>query len=170
LIPGKGRNGRLKGLPLICSAQTRILILGSFPSEASLASGQSYGHPRNQFWRLLGACLGEPLQDLEYRERLARVLAGGVGIWDVIASCQRRGSLDSAIRDEIANDFVALFQRWPAIECVAFNGSKAARYRRTIQGFGKRVAVLPSSSPANATHSFADKLLQWEAVINRGGP
>jgi hypothetical protein len=91
--------GVLRGFPPIIDGRTETLILGSFPSEASLAAGQYYAHPRNQFWRLLGALLGEPLAELDYGERAARVLAHRFGIWDVLDACRRPGSLDADIRD-----------------------------------------------------------------------
>ena len=99
----------LRGFPPVVAADTHTLILGSFPGEASLAATQYYAHPRNQFWRLLGAVLNEPsLHDLPYDARLERVLAHGIGIWDVLDACHRQGSLDSAIRNAQPNDFDSL--------------------------------------------------------------
>src|SRR5512137_696377 len=101
--PGPTRRGtatdeakRLRGFPPVIDERVERLILGSFPSEASLAAGQYYAHPRNQFWPILGQLLGEPLTDLPYEERLPRVLAHGLGIWDVYGACERTGSADTA--------------------------------------------------------------------------
>ena len=161
----------LKGLPAIVDVNTERLILGSFPSAASLAAQQYYGHPQNQFWRLIGAVIGVPLHELDYATRIARVLEHRIGIWDVIASCERSGSLDSAIRNEVPNDFAALLARCPNLARVALNGGKAGRYRRVVEAFGKPVVVLPSSSPANATHSLAHKLVVWcELLDSEAGP
>ena len=161
----------LNGLPAIVDVHTERLILGSFPSVASLAAQQYYGHPQNQFWRLIGGVIGVALHQLDYATRIARVLEHRIGIWDVIASCERSGSLDSAIRNEVPNDFAALFARCPNIARVALNGGKAGRYRRVVETFGKPVVVLPSSSPANATHSFAHKLDVWREWLAIGtGP
>jgi hypoxanthine-DNA glycosylase len=149
----------------VCDARTRILILGSFPSVASLAARQYYGHPRNHFWRLLGAVIGEPLHEMEYAKRLPLVRENGFGIWDVIAACSREGSLDSAIRAERPNDFAGLLKRYPDIAKLALNGGKAASYRRVLEGLGRQVVVLPSSSPANATYSFERKLAAWSESL-----
>ena len=80
-------------------ADARLFVLGSLPGDASLAAQRYYAHPTNQFWRLLGAAIGEELQALGYDERLARLAERRIGLWDVIASASRRGSLDQAIRD-----------------------------------------------------------------------
>jgi len=163
-VPSSG----LSGLAPIADAATEILILGSFPSEASLRAQQYYGHPRNHFWKLLGAVLDEPLHALSYAERVSCLLAHRIGVWDVIAACERAGSLDSAIRNEQANDFEALFTASPRVHLVALNGGKAGRYRRVFEVLGKDVVVLPSSSPANATHSFDVKRSRWtENLKNR---
>ena len=171
IAPHSASSRMLNGLPAIIDAHTEQLILGSFPSVASLAAQQYYGHPRNQFWRLIGGVIGVALHELDYATRIARVLEHRIGIWDVIASCERSGSLDSAIRNEIPNDFAALFARCPNIARVALNGGKAGRYRRVVEAFGKPVIILPSSSPANATHSFAHKLAVWREGLDSGpGP
>ena len=86
------------GLPPIALADARLFVLGSLPGDASLAARQYYAHPTNQFWRLLGGAIGEDLQGLPYDERLKRLAERRVGLWDVIASASRRGSLDQAIR------------------------------------------------------------------------
>jgi TDG/mug DNA glycosylase family protein len=92
-------SARLTGLPPAVDRRARVLILGSFPSAASLAAGQYYAHPQNQFWRVLGAVIERPLKEMDYSARIAAVQAAGIAIWDVYASCERAGSLDSAIRE-----------------------------------------------------------------------
>ncbi|SMF99710.1 DNA-deoxyinosine glycosylase [Burkholderia singularis] len=155
----------LRGFPPVVSADTHTLILGSFPGEASLAATQYYAHPRNQFWRLLGAVLGEPgLHDLPYEARLARVLAHGFGIWDVLAACHREGSLDAAIRNAQPNDFDALHEVAPKLAKVCFNGKTAGRFEPVIAAAGYDTLVLPSSSPANAMLSFEQKLAVWRGI------
>src|ERR1700712_3367804 len=99
LVLPRASRKMLKGFSPIADDNTHTLILGSFPGEASLVATQYYAHPRNQFWRLLGAVLDEPLPALAYEERLRRVLAHGIGVWDVLAACEREGSLDAAIRN-----------------------------------------------------------------------
>ncbi len=159
----------LFGLAPIGDADARVLIIGSFPGCASLAAGEYYGHPRNHFWRLIGAVVGEPLQSLDYRQRIERLRANHVALWDVIAGCERQGSLDSAIRAEVANDIGGLLRRSPRIETIAFNGGKAASYRRRVASIPEAARCtllqLPSSSPANATHSVAIKQAAWTAAL-----
>ncbi|MEX3635317.1 DNA-deoxyinosine glycosylase [Paraburkholderia sp. BR14320] len=157
----------LRGFPPVVAADTHTLILGSFPGEASLAAAQYYAHPRNQFWRLLGAVLDEPaLHELPYDERLARVLAHRIGIWDVLDACHRQGSLDSAIRHAQPNDFESLREHAPLLDKVCFNGKTAGRFAPVIGAAGYRTLVLPSSSPANATLSFEQKLSCWREILS----
>lgn len=143
------------------------MLLGSFPGEASLAATQYYAHPRNQFWRLLGAAIGEvSLHELPYDARLVRVLAHGIGIWDVLDACHREGSLDSAIRNAQPNDFDSLREHAPLLKKVCFNGKTAGRFAPVIAAAGYDTLVLPSSSPANATLSFDQKLVIWRQILD----
>jgi hypoxanthine-DNA glycosylase len=164
-----GTDAALRGLAPIGDVDARLLILGSFPSEASLAAARYYGHPRNQFWRLVGGVVGEALHELDPDLRASRLVAHGIAVWDVIARCERAGSLDSAIRAEAPNDIGGLLGRWPRIRTIAFNGGKSASYRRRVAALPEAAAcsfvVLPSSSPANATHSFAMKQAAWRLVL-----
>lgn len=147
----------------VVDPDTRILILGSLPGDASLAAAQYYAHPRNQFWRLLGAVAGGELAALPYPQRLAAMQALGVGLWDVVAEATRRGSLDSDIRDARANPLAALVATLPALQLVAFNGQTAGKAAPTLAGCGVDVLVLPSSSPAH-TLAFDKKLQEWQAL------
>jgi len=155
-----------RGFPPIIDRDTETLILGSFPSEASLAARQYYAHPRNQFWRLLGTLLGEPLAELAYAERGARVLAHRVGIWDVLGACRRPGSLDADISAAQPNDFALLRRRAPALRRVLFNGGAAGRFAAQFAAAGFATAVLPSSSPAHAARSYEQKLVHWRAAFS----
>jgi TDG/mug DNA glycosylase family protein len=155
----------LSGLPPVLDSGTRILILGSFPGTASLNAGQYYAHPRNQFWRLVGSVLGEDLPALPYDRRLARLCANGIGLWDVLAACAREGSLDGAIRQAQANDFALLQRLAPALRRVCFNGKTSGRYQAAFAGAGFDTLLLPSSSPAHASLSFADKLSVWQRIL-----
>ncbi len=162
-------NEPLQGLPPVIGRRTRLLVLGSFPGAASLAAGQYYAHPRNQFWPLLSALLGEDLAALPYAQRLQRLRAHGLGLWDVIAECRREGSLDSAIRDARYNDLASLRRRAPQLLAVAHNGGESARAMRVTAGLGLAAYRLPSSSPANASWSFERKLAAWRAVFQACG-
>lgn len=154
----------LTGLPPILDAEVETLILGSFPSPASLAAQQYYGHPQNQFWRLLGAAIGEPLSGLDYPARQRRVLAHRIGIWDVFAACARQGALDSAIRTPQANDFARLASLAPQLRRVAFNGQTAGRFAAGFAAAGYATLLLPSSSPAY-TLAFEKKLHAWREIL-----
>jgi hypoxanthine-DNA glycosylase len=159
----------LQGLPPIIDQRARVLILGSFPSTASLAAQQYYAHPHNQFWRILSAVLEQPLHEMDYAVRIAAVQAAGIGIWDVYASCERAGSLDAAIRDAIPNDFSVLKESALMVRRICFNGRMAARRIREVEARGFEVQVLPSTSPAHAGMSFAEKLVRWRAALQAGG-
>lgn len=157
----------LQGFAPVVAADTHTMLLGSFPGEASLAAAQYYAHPRNQFWRLLGSVLGEAsLHELPYDVRLERILAHGIGVWDVLDACHRVGSLDSAIRNAQPNDFDSLREHAPLLRKVCFNGKTAGRFAPVIAAAGYDTLVLPSSSPANATFSFDQKLAVWRQVLD----
>jgi hypoxanthine-DNA glycosylase len=157
---------RLRGFAPVLDARARILVLGSFPSEASLAAGQYYAHPRNQFWPLMGRLLEEPLPELGYPERLRRVLAHRVGIWDVLGACERDGSLDSRIRRERANDFALLKAEAPQLKRVVFNGSTAGRFAREFGAAGFETRIAPSTSPAHASRTLEEKLELWREALH----
>ena len=143
-------------------AAARLLILGSLPGEASLSAAQYYAHPRNGFWRLIGGAMDEDLPALPYEARLERLKARGVGLWDVIASAERSGSLDAAIRSPEAADLIGLVESLPRLRAVAFNGGLAARLGRRILAGQDGLALidLPSSSPAHAI-SLSAKAESW---------
>ena len=163
----------LQGLPAQVADDCRVLVLGSMPGDASLHAARYYAHPRNRFWPLMATLCGFA-PGLDHDERMAALHRAGVGLWDVIGRCQRRGSLDAAIvaGSEVANDLPALLARLPALRAVAFNGGKAAQsFRRHVQGQlpeATRASVawlaLPSTSPANAGRDL-DRLLQdWRQL------
>lgn len=155
----------LTGLAPVIDAGVRILVLGSFPGAASLAAGQYYAHPRNQFWRLISGVVSEDLAALPYAERLPRLLAHGVGLWDVLGECERVGSLDSAIRKPAANDFDQLHKLCPMLETVGFNGQASSKFAPQFSAAGYRTVVLPSSSPAYMAKSFEQKLSVWRGIF-----
>jgi hypoxanthine-DNA glycosylase len=157
----------LEGLALVFDADTHLVILGSFPGTASLAAGQYYGHPRNTLWKLLSALWGVDLVGLDYVRRLEALKRHRVGLWDVYRSCEREGSLDSAIRSPVPNDLASLKRLAPRLRAVAHNGAESARSRRITDGLGLDVHTLPSTSPANASWSFERKLAAWRDVFSR---
>lgn len=151
--------------PAVADARTRLLILGSLPGEISLAHAQYYANPRNQFWRLMETVIGRPLVDVAYAGRLDTLLSAGVGVWDVIASAERVGSLDTNIRNHQPNTLGAFAAGLPSLRAIAFNGGKASGIGRKQLGddTGYELITLPSSSPAHAV-PFARKLAAWEGL------
>jgi TDG/mug DNA glycosylase family protein len=154
------------GLPPIARADARLFVLGSLPGDASLAARRYYAHPTNQFWRLLGSALGEDLQRMDYDRRLERLAERRIGLWDVIGSATRSGSLDQAIRDAEHNRVEHLLQDFRQLRAIAFNGGAAARIGRKLIGDPPRAIAmvdLPSSSAAN-TRPFAQKAQMWSGL------
>ena len=163
----------LQGLPPIAGSQARVLILGSMPGAASLQAGEYYAHTQNRFWRYMGALVGAH-PGLPYPHRVQRLCEAGIAVWDVIASCRREGSLDSAIRDEAVNDFNEFLARNPGVATVLFNGAKAESsfIRRALPSLTTSAPVLkrlPSTSPANASQSDAMKLAAWRSALIQAG-
>lgn len=151
--------------PAVADARTRLLILGSLPGEISLAHAQYYANPRNQFWRLMETVTGRPLVDVAYAGRLDTLLSAGVGVWDVIASAERVGSLDTNIRNHQPNTLGAFAAGLPSLRAIGFNGGKASGIGRKQLGddTDHELITLPSSSPAHAV-PFERKLEQWRAL------
>jgi TDG/mug DNA glycosylase family protein len=168
----------LVAFPPIVGGRPRVLVLGSLPGRKSLEMGQYYAQPQNGFWRIMGVLFGAA-PTLLYPERLERLIANRVAVWDVLAAGEREGSLDSAIvpASIVVNEFGAFFARQPDIGLVCFNGAKAAELyrRRVLPALAPRFAslpsrVLPSTSPANASVPFAAKLASWSAALSANVP
>ena len=157
------RARRRRGLPPVLALDTRVLILGSFPGEASLAARQYYAHPRNHFWPIMGALVDEPLAALPYTDRLERIARHGIALWDTIVACEREGSSDASIRRETRAEVVRVRHSSPDIVLVAFNGGTAARAAPRWRDAGYRTIALPSTSPAY-TRPFAEKLAAWRTL------
>jgi len=157
-----------RGFPPVIDSDIRVLILGSFPSPASLAKKQYYGHPQNHFWKLMGAVLGEPLYDMAYTQRLSALLKHGIGLWDVLHQCERAGALDSSIRSAVQNDFRKVTRKASGLKRVCFNGTTAGRFGPVFADAGYDTLVLPSSSPAY-TLQFEAKLKAWRSVLADDG-
>lgn len=163
----------VRSFPPVCRADARVLVLGSMPGVASLTAQQYYAHPRNAFWPIMAELTGVPAQ-APYAQRLAGLQDAGIALWDVLQSCVRIGSLDTAIDEAtiVPNDFAAFLCRHSAVTHVFFNGSKAAEaFRRHVlpglhpQHGALQYRRLPSTSPANAAYDFARKLEHWRVVL-----
>jgi double-stranded uracil-DNA glycosylase len=159
----------------VIDTNATVLILGSMPGSRSLRIGQYYGHPQNLFWPFMEEILGVP-RALPYGERLLALQAAGIALWDVLAECEREGSLDAAIipASEQPNDFAWLLTTYPNIARVCFNGAKAANaFARHVTptlapAIHNRLTLipLPSTSPANRAMPTADKLTRWRAALH----
>lgn len=160
---------RLQGLAPVLDANTRVLVLGSFPGVASLRAQQYYGHPQNHFWKILGALWQLPLPAMAYDGRVAALRDRGLGVWDVYGACEREGSLDANIQNAELNDFAAVMRACPRLEAIAHNGGESFRHARHTERLGVPVYKLPSTSPANASWSFDRKLSAWAEVLRRHG-
>lgn len=149
----------------VARRNARLFILGSLPGDASLAAQRYYAHPRNQFWRLIGLLIGEDLHALPYERRLELLAAHRIGLWDVVGSAVRAGSLDQAIRDPGHNPIEQLLDNYPDLQAIAFNGTTAAAMGRRLLGNARGIALidLPSSSPAN-TRPFVEKAAAWNRL------
>ena len=159
----------LQGLGPVVDAHTRLVVLGSFPGVASLNAQQYYGHPRNHFWPILSAIWNVDLVQQPYARRIDTIRARGLGLWDVYGCCEREGSLDSAIERAQFNDLASLKRRAPRLQAIAHNGGESARAIKHTQSLLVAVHRLPSTSPANASWSFARKLAAWRAVFEKHG-
>ena len=153
------------GLAPVVRGDARLLILGSLPGDRSLIAQRYYAHPTNQFWQLLGAAIGEDLAGLGYDERLARLAERAIGLWDVIGSAQRSGSLDQAIRQPAHNPLEQLVAGLGELRAIAFNGGTAAAIGRRLLGSlpGAMLIDLPSSSAA-FTRPLAEKAREWSVL------
>ena len=156
---------RKRAFPPVTNANTRLLILGSLPGERSLAAGRYYAHQQNAFWHLTGTVLDEDLAAMPYESRLERLLARGVGLWDIIETAQRPGSLDSAIKNAEVRDLPALDTSLPALQAMAFNGTNSAEIgMKAMAGSDLALLRLPSSSAAHAAMTLQAKAKEWQAL------
>ena len=157
--------------PPIADTESLVLILGSMPGKASLKAHEYYAHPRNAFWRII-ASLGNAAHDLTYESRVDMLISTKIALWDVLASCTRKSSLDADIvaASITANDFLSFYSAHPKIVLVFFNGAHAeASYKKhVLPVLGRKFEHLkyqrlPSTSPAHASLSFEQKLQVWRA-------
>lgn len=154
--------------PPIADKNSKVLLLGTMPGEESLRKQQYYGHPNNQFWKILFILYNKPLAS-DYQERVALLLENGIALWDVLQSCEGEGSLDSNIRNERPNDFNKFYLQHPLIKHVFFTSKKAEEYYRRYVKFtpDKEYATLPSPSPANARMILNEKVDKWYYILKR---
>ncbi len=158
----------------IASPASHSLILGSIPSKESLLAGQYYAHPQNGFWKIMTTLLGRE-EALSYNDKTRLLISHGIALWDVLKSCTRESSLDSDIVESsiVTNDFESFFKRHPQIGAIYFNGAKAEQaFRKYVAPDlsateGLHLQRLPSTSPANASLSFSQKLDAWSVIYSQ---
>jgi len=160
---------RKSGLPPLIDDKTEILILGSLPSDVSLAKGQYYANPSNDFWKLIGQVLNQNVVTLAYEHRIETLKKFGVGLWDIYHHCIRPGSMDKDITDSELNDFDTLRTTCPQLALVCFNGQKAGESQEILRGLGYPTLILPSSSGANRRDQ-AERLGCWNAIREHHTP
>ena len=165
---------RVISFPPIIAANSSVLILGSMPGVMSLRLQQYYAHPRNQFWPIIEDLTGVPAR-ADYAERVERLAETGIALWDSLMACVRPGSLDASIvaGTEEPNDFSALLSAHSSIRAVCFNGKKSEQVfrKRVLPDLPAAVSGrltfhgLPSTSPANASFTYAQKLERWRVIL-----
>ena len=155
------------GFAPIINQDTEILILGSLPSDISIRTGEYYANPQNQFWRIIFTIFNNGLPLYQYRDKTNLLLKNKLGLWDVLAEANRQGSLDADIHGEVLNDFSGLFEAYPNVRKLAFNGDKAFRsFLRMRSGLQqKELSLLTSSSSANTGKAIVQKIKEWEIAV-----
>ena len=155
--------------PFVADEETSRMIIGSMPGIASLNANQYYAHPHNAFWKIIALLFERPYPFQNYEDKLSLLLKNHIGLWDVFAFCDRDGSLDSDIRNGVVNDFETFSNLHPNVRTLYFNGNKA--YQSFTGTFkdkpffqNLKLYPLPSTSPANARLTFADKVKAWSAI------
>lgn len=157
----------------IIDSRTEMIILGSMPSVISLAKQRYYGNERNHFWKLMAAVFDVELPS-DYDAKLALIKNERIGLWDTIETCERHGSLDSAIKKEVPNNFQILFKKYPNIRRVLFNGGKAEavfkKHNELSQWPNVEFIKMPSTSavPGRNVKSYEEKVVIWGQALKRG--
>lgn len=154
-----------KSLKCISNDNSSILMLGSFPSEASRKAGEFYGNKRNQFWRLLFNVFNETYTlETSYKEKINFLYNHNIALWDVIKECETKGSLDSEIKNPIFNDINEFISNHPKITRIFCNGQMVYNLVKKMNIQVDKIEVLPSSSPTN-TMKYDIKLMLWKEKI-----
>ncbi len=154
----------LKSFDYIVNDNTHTMVIGSMPGVASLNAGEYYAHKHNLFWQLVFEAFGEEYSSPDFNTKTTLLLAHGIGLWDAAKSCTRDGSLDTNIKNVIPNDFKMLFQKYPNIKRLLFNGQKAfqlfKKYNAPLLNDLDYI-ILPSTSPANASIPLCQRKQAW---------
>lgn len=156
---------RISSFPPIIDAQSEILILGSIPGVKSLEKQQYYAHPQNKFWRIIFSLFNENFTE-DYLERVNVLKKHHIALWDVIDTCERKGSLDSEIKNEEANQIAELLEQFPNIKAIFCNGGKSYKNLQKVLGKNYKLPIvsLSSTSPLH-TIPFEKKLEAWVKIL-----
>lgn len=156
----------LEAFSPVVNKDCKLIILGSMPGRESLRQYNYYAFPRNQFWKIIYELFDEELEE-DFDKRYEFLLEHNIALWDVLKYCEREGSLDSNIKDEVPNEFREFFEIYPNIEYVFFNGTKAQKLFKKYIGYDiegiKEFYLLPSTSPAN-TQKYEYKFEKWSVI------
>ena len=157
---------KISSFPPIIDKESKILILGSIPGVKSLEMQQYYAHPQNKFWKIIFDLFSEDFTT-DYSERIKILEKYHVALWDVIDTCERKGSLDSEIRNEEANKIGELILNYPNIKVIFCNGQKSYKnlLRILSNDFHLPIIALPSTSPAHASLKYEEKLKSWNIIL-----
>ena len=160
-------NIRIFSFPPIIDESSEILILGSIPGQKSLEKQEYYAHPQNKFWRIIFELFNE-IFTTDYTKKIQILEKHHIALWDVIDTCERKGSLDSEIRNEEANKIEELLHNYPNIKAIFCNGQKSYKNLQKIlsKDFHLPIIALPSTSPAHASLRYEEKLLSWQKIKN----
>ncbi len=152
--------------PVIDQYTTKIVV-GTMPGTDSLKAGEYYAHKRNQFWKIIYDIFEGGRTPIDYSDKLNTLLAHRIGLWDILAFCEREGSLDSEIKNETVNDFPGLLSHFSNVGTLIFNGQNSYKYFKKAFGDleGIAYAVMPSTSSANATKGVIEKMKFWQQVL-----
>lgn len=164
----------MTGFPAVAGKNAEILILGTMPGAESLRKKQYYGHPRNAFWPIMGRLLGKDAEKLTYAGKKRMLVSARIALWDVIAACRRKGSLDTAMipASVKVNELAGFFRAHPGVKRVFFNGGHAEKEynKRVLNGLPTALHLkytrLPSTSPAMARLTRERKLAAWAAILD----
>lgn len=157
----------IASFPPFVNDETEILILGTMPGIKSLEKQEYYAHPQNQFWRIIYTLFAELPVSQDFSEKIKVLQQNKIGLWDVLANCERKGSLDIHIKNHIENDIESLLKKHPKIKTILFNGKESYKYfdRKFNHLKGTTYHVMPSTSPAN-TIGFEKKLEAWKTALS----
>lgn len=157
----------IASFPPFANDQARILILGTMPGAMSLAKQEYYAHKQNHFWKIVYSIFGELPVPENFADKIKMLQQSKIALWDVLANCEREGSLDSNIKNQVENDIPGLLRKYPKIKTIVFNGQQSQKFFLKKFGVieGIECHVLPSTSPAN-TMKFEKKLEAWSAVLS----